>query len=287
MPLDLIALPGFDQSHLAGAIVTWSLSGNTSHANLCADLTTAQISDHLHPKQCSPAVALRRAMSLAAGPHMLLRRIESGRWALVEERKSDDPAEPLDYRVVVQARLFGRPFIEPPAHHLGPAIIEEFDRIMDGTLSTQDLSGWLIDTAFLLQGIALKQAGGLYFLPTRALTKCPTLKGQTFVEIPAIKTEEVKDLVLRSMEAEAHQYLVDLETEINTNDDLGVRALRTRQLKTDEAINKVSVYETMLGQSMQGLQDAMQAMKARLMASILDAEARAEQEAQDKKARRV
>lgn len=288
---NLVAIPGFNQDHLCGACVAWSLKGETPVNVLSGQLTSLGISEDAQPQPASQAVALKRAMSSVTGPRRLLRKIDGGTWALVDEDVVDAD---LAHHTILKARLGDNGPVFTPAN-TGPetfALMEdvqaEYHRQVAGFLSTWDLSSWLIQIAQGMSALALRSSGGFYFLPPSAMTlwrgiaKVIRANGHEMIEIPTVKTEEVLDIVAAAMTSEA-------DTEVQKIDDfllkdVGSRAIRGRQQLADEAIQKVMQYEALLGRQMDGVQAKLNALRGRLMAAVLEAEAAEEDERAAKKA---
>lgn len=268
----------------AGLITYWRLSGVINADRLTQEWTQAGLEEDLLPDMPSPTTALRRALKAFETKHRFVRRLPAGGWALVEERpdsKANDLTLDTEIRCTVDA--LGQVAVEPAGHELETKIREAYTAAFG---EMQAISGWLCRMTREVQGVALRDTGGIYFIPRthvalwkRMAGAVSTASGHRFFEIPALKSDEavqaILDAITREAELEASGFAADVD-----NVELGAKALRTRVSRAEAMARKVAHYSELLGVNMQGLTTQLDELKFALTTAALKAEAEKDAEAE-------
>lgn len=260
----------------AGAVLYWSLSGGLDADKFEAAWIAGGLDANLLPETPTPETALRRALNEQKQHRRLVRPIKGG-WAVVDET---DGAQGLEYRTRLTAHLnkIGHLRIDDPddtdAEIIGADIATAYRRHQD-MLTQNDISTWLVNMARKCQAVALRDRGGIYFIPHEALEHWRAMTGtltdvsdHTCFEIPALKTEQAVDAILDAITREAEAVAADMEKELMEG-DLKQRALQTRSRKCEEVMAKLNSYEKLLGKSLSTISDRVDTIQADLAAATL------------------
>lgn len=281
---NLIAIT--DKTTSAGAIVLFRMSGPTDYETF----KSAWIDSGLDPTQFirrpSLGHALEKSVKQSAGT-LLPRRLPGVRdsWALVMETPTGGT---LQHKTVLHITLSetGRPIFTDSEHRDVPAstgdhsmsataeqIRSQYDRNLDA-LSTGMVSQWLIDLCKNLNAVAVRDTGGIYFLPPRALPAwakiTKTVRSATnheIIMIPAMPADETVRAVLECITQEAETSADRLYSDVEKG--LGDRALKTRANQAAALREKVAEYEELLGVQLTTVREKLKRLKGSLMAATL------------------
>lgn len=296
---DVVAITDISQD-AAGAIVLWRLSGDTNLDKLRAAFAAHGIDEKLLPETPSPETALRRAVKEHEDKRMLVRPLPGKRaaYALVTEhaRAEEEAAQvqnALEYSVLLTVRLAyngddGAPNLEfsyadDKLSAIAADIRSTFTVGMD-RVTSNDTVGWLCDMVRHVKAVPLRDTGGVYFVPRQTLPLWRKIAASlrsasaTYVaEIPALKSSEAVDTILDSLQREADQFLGTMEEELrkaaDAPDGMGSRAIKTRIARCDASVEKLSIYEKLLGVRLDKVRDRVGALQANLAAAALIAHA--------------
>lgn len=258
---------------MAGAIVWWRLTGHLNLDKLAAAWAAAGLDVKLLPGSPSPVAAMHRAAEEQSGKRRLIRPLQGTRgWAVVDETVKDDK---LEYQQLCTVRLNETQLlIEPHDSELAPKIQDRFD-YYQRTLTINDSSGWITSLARHLKAVSLRETGGVYFIPETAVDDFRKMAGviaevcdHVIYEVPALQTDKAVTAILDAVLREADQEVSMMETELDTG-DLKERALNNRLGKTQTITEKIEVYETLLGKSLDGMRDRLEALKAQITMAAL------------------
>lgn len=273
-----IRVPGViatdDARAATGAIVYWQLAQRSIPADaLAARWAEDGLTVDEHGRPCDPpsgaseGKALRRAVRRQAGRHVFSRRIGRGDFSLVDERDPRlDDVDP-EYAVRLRARLStdgdGNAQLEIRSNDESArqAVREAFVGEL-GQVAPRDLSSWLSGRLVPeLQAVALRDAGGFYYVPARHMDRyrrvaavLADMGGHRLYEVPAMQTEETVRAVLDAVTSEVDARLGAVEEEL-MDGQLKARALASRAQLLGEMRGKLSVYEEQLGVRLQNLRD--------------------------------
>lgn len=207
----------------------------------------------------TPARALERAMKSCASRHRLARPTKKG-WALVDETEG---ANGLEYKPFLTASIF-----EENDGHL---VLSDFDAaeklglrekfvVARRTFTQQDMSAWLCALVANVHAVALREVGGVYFVPRTDLdiwqTMMAAVKEVTAhkpYKIPAMQSKDATEAILAAVEAEAAKFVEDIEEEMKGG-AMGSRAMGTKRSRIEEMVSKVGSYESLLGAALPNMQ---------------------------------
>lgn len=274
---DIIAVPGIAPD-VAGAICYWRLSGATDLAKLGEEWHRHGI-DHTQfplPLATSPEVALHTAMQDQRERRVLVRPLEGRKgWAIVRERAQ---GQDLAHEIELRVHLDNVGSLRADRHHvLLPAIRAEFDRALNqyGPGAT---SGWLVKTIYRSNAVALRDTGGIYFVPRqeladwrRVVVAVRDASAHAVFEIPALRSSEAVDAVLDAVAMEAQAEADKMSEELSAG-TLGARTLQSRSARCQEALEKVESYESLLGRGLDTIKARIDALKTELVAAALAAQ---------------
>ncbi len=275
----------------AGLVSYWRLSGPVTLSRLRDAFEQRGLHTDLLPKPPGDAVALGRAVYEQASKHRLVRPLaKRGTWAIVDETVTDGSATFTTVMTVQHAT--GRPMTTSPfSSEFHPRFGEYavlWNRVIDAyhrhnnELAPEDISSWLIKLAHTQNSLALRDTGGIYFIPRTGVdfwrkvsAALESVSAHKVLKIPAMKNDEAVAAILESLSVEAQSTIMAFERDIlKTGDEaLGARALETRQKECVSLLAKVESYETLLGVSLVKITDAIGALQANIAAAALSADA--------------
>jgi hypothetical protein len=276
----------------AGASTWWRLSGYVDVATLHNTWLHAGLNPDWLPNAPSAATALRRSMRSHEARRLLARPLDGGEgWLLVRERLAVDSdtayeATPL-LRVSVNAAEDGADVSLLVEHteeleQVALAIRNEFGTHLD-RLAPEDVSVWLSRMMVKLDAVALRDTGGIYFVPNgrvellRAIAMVlRAVTAHVVYEMPAIKSEGAVEAILAAVESEAVQAAKKMEGALSDG-ALGARGLANREEQCREVERKVAGYESLLGRSLDGLRERLEKLRANIAVAIMAARADADE----------
>lgn len=264
-----------DMADEAGAVVYWSLSGDTSMDELEKVWNAANLDTKLLPDTPTPERALRRALNEQRQQRRLVRPHKGG-WALVDETADDK----LEYKQLLHASINKIGHLEITdtlleAQELEDNITVAFEHHQE-QLSQSDISVWLVVMAAKCQAVALRERGGIYFIPHASIGYWRTMtevlgdvSEHTCFEIPALKTDQAVDAILAAVMREAQDAVDDIGREMGAR-ELQKRALRSREDKCTAMLAKLDSYEALLGKSLDTMATKVEDLKISIGAALLE-----------------
>ncbi len=266
-----------DQVSTAGVVSFWHLSG-VVRAEALQEAWAAEGLDSSHlPTLPTPRAALGRAVNEIKERRQLVRVLEDG-WAFVSESERDGKLRYVQLGTV-KLDVVGRlQFSDDTPGEIRVQVGNDYNRILF-ELSHQDITAWVTDQAKRLNGTALRDTGGVWYLPQAAVEEWRKIarvlrkvSGHLIYEIPALKSNEAIEAILAALSREAEDEAAAMEAQIVAG-DLGSRALQTRQARATRLEQKLSSYEEALGRAMPELSVRLEGLRANLAAALLAAEA--------------
>jgi len=260
-----------------GAVVWWRLSGEVPVDRLAAAWQLRGLDPDLLPGEPSPAKRVRRAVDQVArarlGRHLVRPLVGPSSWAVVDETAT---ADDLDYRIAFRARLDGDDLeVDGPVQY-AEQLRDAYEHHR-AHLSSNDVSKWLLDAMARLRAVGLRQGGGIYFVPRDRVPELRTIasvladvSGHEVYEVPALKSDEAVRAILHAVLDEADQELGRIGREMEDG-ELGERALKGRQRRCGDLLDKVADYERLLGESMDGIRERVTGLQAEIVAAALAA----------------
>jgi hypothetical protein len=265
----------------AGATIWWRLYGDLDRSELLKQLVARGFDAERCPSPVEPETALRRAVGELRGKRRLIRPIKRGVWAVLEE-SVDVAAEKLKHWDGPTIRLdkIGRAVLENATQDEAELVTSAYMRYLDA-LTTEDIASWLIGQAYRLGAVALRESGGIYYVPP---SRWPEWAGLTAAleaahpkhscySMPTYKlnasgARAILDSLTAEVEVEADKISRDI-----LSGDLGVRALDTRGDKGRALLTKVEEYEGLVGERLEKLRDVVAKLQVDVAAAKLAAEA--------------
>jgi hypothetical protein len=258
----------------AGALVYWRLNGELSPGHLSIPWVAAGLAEALLPQTPAPSTALARAMRELGSQRKMIRPLDRrGAHALVSERAKDGD---LTYDVELKASLdaAGRPVFTPAGHPYVNKVRADYSRHLD-ECSSDDVGAWLCKIVRRMDGVALRDTGGFYYIPptrlaewTRVVECLAQVSGHRVFQIPAMNSPDTVAAVVDAVEQEAAQEAANMEAEL-TEGKLGERALNNRYKQCENVEQKVQRYEALLGRGLDTLRTRLEQLRANLAAAAI------------------
>ncbi len=283
---NLIAIPSGDAPDTAGNIVWWRLSGNVDLPTLSDAWHFAGLDRALLPSPPSFAVALRRALVEVSDARTLVRPSPKGGWALVWEMPDVTGELRHETAFVVSLDKVGRlSFDRREEHETAVAIREHFVRFQQ-ELTPADISPWLCRFMEKISSVALRDTGGVYFVPRfatetllRATKALSTSTSHQVFRVPALRSEEAVAAITDALTQETTDAMDAIQRNLDTNAahpemrGLGKRALNHRISLTEEMEKKLTAYEYVLGAKQAELHARLNELRAKISVAIINADA--------------
>ena len=291
--MSIIAIDNLDPN-VAGVITFWRLSG-TTHWGRLNDALNLLAPGINPPTEPSPDKALRRAVVEVQEPRLLMRSLNQGHakgYALVRENVVFDlqHKEKLEHRTDTTAHLRldseGRLIdVQPPGSEYEGRIRAGFERHLH-EVAHGDVSAWLSRTVGKLGAVALRDSGGVYFIPRTAVQEWQSVKAamkhaglaHDVFTIPALRSEDAVAAITEALESETAQALTELEKVLEEDSPTAAR-LAGRAERCTKLLHKVEQYEKLLEAKQDSMRSRITDLQADLIAAKLLAEA-AEAEAE-------
>jgi hypothetical protein len=236
-----------------GAIVWWALSGTCTVQGLSEALATAG-SLAIPPERPSQKVVMHRACVAVARTADLDVAIVKGGYALTRRPVEEDDGLVHELRSTIVATAktgSGYDGIPDVCDALRAAAATEKE-----TLSASDVSAWLCSRLENLGAVALRERGGVYFIPedaTRRFEKvCKALAAATshrVYTVPALRTESAVEAILAALEQDT-QKSVDAIAAAVASGEIGSKGLATKEKELATLVGRLSRYEELLGRKL-------------------------------------
>jgi hypothetical protein len=165
-----------------------------------------------------------------------------------------------------------------PSHPLTRRIRDRYHELR-GTLTPKAAGSWLAQVVRDLDGIALRRAGGMYYLPAASSVTWGaviSLLGQvcphavTVYRIPAYESAgDTMPAVLAAAQDELSSRISSLARELDGK-DLGEKARKTKQDEIAALLDQVGRYERICNASLADLRTAGERVKLSLSTSHLE-----------------
>lgn len=252
----------------AGRIVWWRLDGgvdaeefNAAWESVGGDVTAG-------PKPRGPHGALRYAVAEVATAHRHLARPVTGGFVVVRDegeskgtvrhRDAGSPlaswkATPLLAAYLVESETQGAPpelRLDPETSPLAEGVREAFERFQR-TLTTREVATWLPAEVRRADGVALRDTGGVYFVPAAGLDAWDRVvrafamsSEHVFQGVAVTRADDAAAAFLDAVSEEARAF-VEAATEETAK--LGARGRRHLAARAKAMREKVARYEALFG----------------------------------------
>lgn len=272
---ELIAVAAGDE--VTGGVVYWQLTGVVDRSTLVAAMESRGLEDKDAPALASPELALGRAMRELQARNILVRRLKgAGGWAVLHEREVNAK---LETEQTVRIYLSGEKDQEVVKFEAQPGFEAqaqiEFDRAVAeynkqrAALNVTDLSSWLVKVSVKLDGIPLRDRGGMYFVPRASIETFRKVKeslmevsGCQVYEIPAMHSTETVKAIFDAVGRDAQSFVSDVEGEYNMG--MGKLAAKNRKEEVEEILKRVRSYAKLLNQDFSSTEKTLTDMAMKL-----------------------
>jgi len=272
---ELIAVSDGNETH--GSAVWWSLAGKMSLSAIANALATegANVSA---PDEPTALVALREACANVARIHgCKALNVRRGEWAIVRDADLNAGATEVTYPVESTACV-----IPGGVDAAGPFATEIYAAfsVAKGEISASALGDWLCAQLDRLGATALRDRGGVYFVPSDSVPRWMQIKramralGQNIQGMPVMRSEEAVESILSAITAETESAIGEIDAALAaTGDDApGKRALATKERHTAEMLTKIDRYANLLGVNLESLKDQTRRARGALASAIMAAD---------------
>lgn len=269
-----------DHEGRAGAVTWWRLSGDVVYAELERVWVEAGFAAEDLPSPTSDSVALRRAVDHFRDNQTMVRAHPDGGFAVVDEYVDDDTGD-LEYEVRFHVWIDYEDrtlsFDRTVADELADQVLDAFEKYR-GRLASNDLSSWMVRRAKALNAVALRDTGGIYFIPEPA---APTwsafadvvskVSASRVYELPALKTDRAVEALLEAVVAEAAEETRKLEEALDSADEHTQRGLKGKASRCKAIADKLRLYEELLGVRATDVGQRLVELDARIVEATLAA----------------
>lgn len=288
------ALLAVDADVATGSVVWWGVHGDVPYARLRTEWLAAGLDPAQLPREPTRMQALSRALGAFAGRAAIVRPVDGEvhadgtpveGYALLT--RSKDAQGKAQFTTAWDA-TFPHGALDPAALPIlaTPAGDEPDESIVEVCLSTYrrelgqlahgDLSSWLVSLVRANAGIALRESGGVYFLPRAgvplyraALAAVARAGGGRGHEVPVQRSDEAVAAILASLLREAAEEESALKGALQ--EDLGAKALEGRAARAAKMEAKLAGYEVLLGVSAANMRVRLYDLRTQLGTAALRA----------------
>jgi len=283
---DVFALS--EHNNCSGALVYWSLSSGTNGPALIDALEGQGLRAADGPKLPAPARCLTRAAkAIAQEQRGSIHRHNGVLWCVDSEALEVDGAPVYRASWGVKLGEIGMPEWYPG--HRGEAsdatrenLRDRYMSLLDGELSTGDVSSWLLDTTERMFGLMLRRTGGIYFIPhstlddfTKRVQALHSVSACKVYMIPAMHASMGVAALVDALAAEVAELADRTFAELDSG-DLGARAIETRTRRAEALLGKVEHFEKLLDTSLDELTERAKKLAAASTAAHIAAMSKAD-----------
>lgn len=197
--------------------------------------------------------------------------------AAVEPEETPAEVDPLTFTTVLTVRQEGGVLhVTHASHELEAELRAAYDYHL-GHLTPKEMAQWLPALVYKLDGIAVRDQGGVYFLPEtgrptwqRVVQALRAVSSHRVYGIPVMRAEDTATAFLDALEREAEEFVGKAMVELPT---LGERGRKHRMEETADLLQKLGRYETLFGEGrLQRVRDRVQGLtRTSTVAKLLSA----------------
>ncbi len=252
-----------------GRITMWSLNSTVTCGSLDEALTAVGLTKCVRPEPPSALVCLHRAVDAVAKALGKLEVHHKGRgeWAIVSKAIETTDAtggKALAYPIACTAKITVDGENETLAvDGQGSEKIRDAYSAVRDVLAPADIGTWLCDRLVGLGAVALRDRGGVYFVPqpvcgawdkvVKALSACSKHRIHT---IPAMRSADAVQAIIAAVTEDTKAVCSKIADEI-ADSDLGPRALKNREAQASTLLERLGQYESLLGTRLDELRAAI------------------------------
>ena len=273
--------------NVRGKVTYWTLGSQTDAEALRKELEILQLSKFA-PDNNTNKASLKIALERVCGNRRrLVRPLPAGErgYAIVTETK-DQNGKSLDHSVDFDALLpdgMNVPIFRDPETGaiLNPP--EEANILHRYNLERDRCSSHKLGIALArivdgLHGVSLRPTGGFYWIPEGALEKwnavgaaierCSSDRSNIVYSLKTAMDESMKRAVIDGLSRELSGEIATMEESVLT-DDLGKRALKTKQERCERLRSRVIGYKKMFQVSLSSLEDSLERVESAVSLAAL------------------
>tara|TARA_R100000008_G_scaffold28095_1_gene15574 strand:+ start:3879 stop:4736 length:858 start_codon:yes stop_codon:yes gene_type:complete len=265
---------------LRGKVVYWTLGNKTDAVALKAEFESQGLL-RFAPDKNSNTASLKIALQKVCGSRRrLVRPLPPGErgYAVVTETK-DAQGKSLDHSVDFDAVLpdgAQQPIFRDPAtgEVINPAeetkILHQYFLELD-RCSSHKLGISIVRLVDHFHGISLRPTGGLYWLPEQALSRwdaaakaiegCSGDSSNIIYSLRTAVDDRTKQAIISGLSRELNKELAAMEESI-MSDDLGKKALETKQARCEKLRKRVTGYQKMFKVGLQSLDESLERVES-------------------------
>lgn len=270
-----------------GSVAFWSLAEKTDRDQLQSGLQTIGLEKLMPPKRPNPAILRDALQQSCGGPRTLIRPLgDRLGFAVVDELRGES-SNGYQERFTVKARdLSGRMGTEFNGNYSA-----DYNKVQlacaewHGIASADQVANVLVKAVSLMNGIALRPSGAIYWIPGAAVQQWTALGkvietagiGSKVYRISHDFDDEavkaVRDAIIHEVESETKR----IESDILSG-ELGTRALESRDAEAQAMRDKVLVYQSLLSSGLGKLTEQLDALEQSIATATMMAATSARQQ---------
>jgi hypothetical protein len=267
----------------AGLLVWWDLCGNLDLEKLAAEWDDLGLDMDDLPEAQSAKSALRLAVQSCAGRGAKTDKMTDGGWAVFAKEEGKDDEGRSDLKHASELRVWldddEKTLTSKPEDDPRVAKMQADYDMRRRLLDTEKCGGWLTDRLVALKGIALKERGGIYFIPPESvdawLTQAEAIKasaGHVLHKMRAVRDKDALESILHAIQAELGETFSKLSGDLDEG-ELGVRGWKHRTRRLKELETKLTSYEAVLSAPLPDLRKKLEYLDDEVAMALVAAEA--------------
>jgi hypothetical protein len=273
-------------AHLpAGAVgytVFWSLTGEVPVASLATSWDAAGLNPDLLPAAPSFAASFSRACNAEKSDTRLVRPVKGG-FAFVRETPDNKGKVSHDVEAYVYHDATHNVF-KSEAGTLTQAETDALQRKVEAAVAhhrahyaINDLSLWVTTRVKAQRAVALRPTGGFYFVPPSGTATIDAMKaalapvGVTIFVMASVHNDTAAEAIVAALASEVETMASKVTGEIDA-EEVGSRALKSREDAARELASKVEHYESVIGQSLATIQSKLGGLQHSIVVAMAKAD---------------
>jgi hypothetical protein len=241
-------------------MVFWSLTGEVPVDALETAWTAAGLAPEVLPSAPSYAASFSRACAEHKSDSRLVRPVKGG-FAFV--RETPDKSGKVSH--AVECYVYHDTVHNTFRTEAGTMTAEEADMMLWSVqrrtahhrahYAINDLSLWVTSRVKAQRAVAMRPTGGFYFVPPSGTKTIDAMKGAlaavgaTIFAVTAVHNDAAAEAIVAALAAEVETMAERVTAEID-GEEVGSRALKSREEAARELASKIEHYESVIGASL-------------------------------------
>ena len=276
------------QLDACGYMVFWSLTGEVPVSALAAAWAHCNLNPDLLPEPPSVAASFSRACAGEKNPSRLVRAVKGG-FAFVRETPDNKGKVTHDVECYVYHEPITGAFRNEPGTmtqaeaDVMQARVEAAFRHQRTHYAINDLSLWVTARVKATRAVAMRPTGGFYFVPPSGTPQIDAMKaalgavGVTIFTVTAVHNDAAAEAIVAALAAEVETMAERVTAEIDA-EEVGSRALKSREEAARDLASKVEHYESVIGGSLAAITGKLGGLQHSIVVAMAKAEAEADAE---------